>query len=167
MLELRKLTLRLYSDKNMKKDKFGIKGKIKIVLKDKDGKVKKIVEKENTITALLDAHVADQMSDSGDSGIAYMGVGTGTGQTSASTGLAAASANVALDSTTQGAAAADNDVVYVATFPAGTATAALTEAGLFKLDNNTTLMTYDDFSVINKGASDSLVITWTVTFGAS
>jgi len=154
--------------RNMKlKDKFGIKGRVKLVLKDKNGKVKQIVEKGNTITALLDAHVADQMSDSGDAAIGYMGVGTGSGQTSASTGLAASSANVALDSTTQGTAAADNDVVFVATFPAGTATAALTEVGIFQADNNTTLMTYDDFGVINKGATDSIIATWTISFGAS
>ena len=149
------------------KDKFGIKGYVKLVLKDKNGKIKQVEEGHNTITALLDAHVADQMSDSGDGAIGYMGAGTGSGQTSASTGLATSSANVALDSTTQGTAGADNDVVYVATFPAGTATAALTEVGLFVADNNTTLMTYDDFDVINKGAADSLIVTWTISFGAS
>jgi len=148
-------------------DSFRIKGRVSLVLKDRDGKVKQMVEKSNTITALMDAHVADQLSDSTDTAIGFMGVGTGTGQTSASTGLASASANVALDSKTQGTAAADNDVVFVATFPAGTATAALTEAGIFDADNNTTLMAYDDFDVINKGAADSLVITWTITFGAS
>lgn len=149
------------------KDKFGIKGHVKLVLKDKNGKVKQVVEGKNTITALLDAQVADQMSDQGVAAIGFMGLGTGTGQTSASTGLATSSANVALDSTTQGAGGADNDVVYVATFPAGTATAAITEAGIFQANNNTTLMTYDDFSVINKGALDSLVATWTISFGAS
>jgi len=149
------------------KDKFGIKGHVKLVLKGKNGKVKQIVEKGNTITEGFDAHVADQMSDSTDNAIGYMGVGTGSGQGSSDTGLASSSANVALDSTTQGSGAADNDVVYVATFPAGTATAALTEAGLFLTDDNATLMTYDDFDVINKGANDSLVVTWTISFGAS
>ena len=147
--------------------KLSIKGNVKLVLKDSKGTVKQLIEKPNTITELFDAHVADQLSDSGGAAIGYMGVGTGSGQTSASTGLAAASANVALDSTTQGTAGADNDVVFVATFPAGTATAALTEAGIFQADNNTTLMAYDEFDVINKGAGDSLVITWTITFGAS
>jgi len=151
----------------MKKENFGIKGKVKLVLKDFEGKVKQIIEKSNTITELFDAHVADQLSDSGGAAIGYMGVGTGSGQGSSDTGLDSTTANVALDSTTQGAGAADNDVVFVATFPAGTATAALTEAGIFQADNNTTLMAYDDFDVINKGAGDSLVVTWTISFGAS
>lgn len=122
---------------------------------------------ENTVTELMDAHVADQMSDSGDAAIGFMGVGTGSGQGSADVGLDAAEDNNALDSTTQGAGGADNDVVYVCTWAAGDATAAITEAGILHADNNTSLMTYADFSVINKGAADSLVITWTVTFGAS
>ena len=150
-----------------KKSNLKIKGNVKLVLKDSTGAIKQVIEKPNTITELFDAHVADQLSDSGGAAIGYMGVGTGSGQGSSDTGLASSSANVALDSTTQGAGAADNDVVFVATFPAGTATAALTEAGIFQADNNTTLMAYDDFDVINKGASDSLVITWTITFGAS
>jgi hypothetical protein len=44
---------------------------------------------------------------------------------------------------------------------------AITEAGVFQANNNTTMMLYDDFDVINKGAADTLVITWTATFGAS
>ncbi|MCH7783254.1 aspartate carbamoyltransferase catalytic subunit [candidate division KSB1 bacterium] len=55
--------------KNMSKDKQGIKGHIKLELFDKNGKLKQKHESSNTITELLDAHVADQMSDSGDSGI--------------------------------------------------------------------------------------------------
>ncbi|MDD5501441.1 MAG: hypothetical protein PHH57_07170 [Candidatus Omnitrophica bacterium] len=150
-----------------KKEKMGIRGKIELVLKDKDGKVKKVVRKENLITALMDAQVANAMSSQSAGAIGYMGLGSGSGQTSASTGLATPLGNVALDSTTQGTAANDNDVIYVATFPAGTATGAVTEAGLLLGNNNTTLMTYDDFDVVNKGANDSIVLTWTVTFGAS
>jgi hypothetical protein len=151
----------------MTKEKLGLKGKIKAVLKNAKGKIKQIVEKPNTITELFDAHVADQLSDAGGAAIGYMAIGTGSGQTSSSTGLATSVARVALDSTTQGAGAADNDIVYVATFPAGTGTGAITEAGIIQADNNTTLMAYDDFTVINKAAGDSLVITWTLTMGAS
>jgi len=144
-----------------------IKGHFHAKLKSSNGEILSIVDLPNTITELMDAHVADQLSDSGDVAIGYMAVGTGSGQTSASTGLAVSAARVALDSTTQGVAAADNDVVYVATFSEGIGTGALTEAGLMLGDNNTSLMTYDDFSVINKGAGDVLEITWTISFGAS
>ena len=50
--------------------------------------------------------------------------------------------------------------------PAGTGTGAITEAGLFNVvtQNTTDLILYADFAVVNKGAGDSLVITWTLTF---
>ena len=73
----------------------------------------------------------------------------------------------ALTSTTQGIGGADNDVVYVGTWAAGDGTGAITEAGVMRDDDDTKLMLYADFAVVNKGAADSLVITWTATFGAS
>ena len=130
-------------------------------------RVKEVRDIANTITELMDAQVADQMSAQVLAAIGFMSVGTGSGQTAASTGLAVDLDRNALTSTTLGVGAADNDVVYVGTWAAGDGTGAITEAGILQADNNTTLMTYSDFAVINKGAADSLVITWTVTFGAS
>ena len=130
-------------------------------------RVKETRDIYNTITELMDAHVADQMSDQGQAAIGYMSVGTGTGQTSASTGMATSLDRNALTSTTQGAAGDDNDVIYVGTWAAADGTGAITEAGIMQADDDASLMTYADFAVINKGAADSLVITWTVTFGAS
>jgi len=149
------------------KSKQGIKGRVHLQLFGADGKLKEERLIENTITELMDAQVADQMSDSGDAAIGYMSVGTGSGQTSASVGLAVSLDRNALDSTTQGAAGDDNDVVYVCTWAAGDATGAITEAGILRLDDNTSMMTYADFAVVNKLAADSLVLTWTVTFGSS
>ena len=147
--------------------KMDIKGLFKAQLFGEDGSLKEERIIHNTVTELCDAHVADQMSDSTDAAIGYMSVGTGTGQTSASTGLATPLDQNSLTSTTQGAAGADNDVVYVGTWAAGDGDGAITEAGILQAANNTTLMLYADFDVINKGAGDSLVITWTATFGAS
>ena len=149
------------------KSKMGLKGHLHLELRGPDGELKEVRDIFNTITELMDAQVADQMSDQGDAAIGYMAVGTGTGQTSASTGLAANFDRNALTSTTQGAAGDDNDVIYVGTWAAGDGTGAITEAGILELDDNTSLMTYADFAVVNKLAADSMVITWTVTFGAS
>ena len=147
--------------------KMGIKGLFHATLFGPDGEIKEERIIHNTVTELSDAHVADQLSDSGEAAIGFMAVGTGSGQTSASVGLAVSLERHALTSTTQGAAGADNDVIYVGTWNAGTGTGAITEAGIITADNNTSLQYYADFSVINKGAADSLVITWTATFGAS
>jgi len=121
----------------------------------------------NTITELMDAHVADQLSDQGEAAIGFMNVGTGSGQVAADTGLDTELDRNALTSTTQGAAGADNDVVYVGDWAAGDGTGAITEAGIMRADNNTTMMAYADFAAVNKGAADVLEITWTITFGAS
>ena len=148
-------------------DKVGIKGEMHLELFDENGKLKDERFVMNTVTELCDAHVADQMSDSTDAAIGFMAVGTGTGQTSASTGLATSLDRNALTSTTQGAGGADNDVVYVGDWAAGDGTGAITEAGILQADNNTTLMAVSSFSVINKGAADTLKLTWTLSFGAS
>ena len=149
------------------KTHMGIIGKMHLKLFDKDGNLKEERFHVNTVTELGDAHVADQMSDSADAGLGFMAVGTGSGQTSASTGLAVALDINALTSTTQGGGAADNDVVYVGDWAAGDGTGAITEAGIFRLSDNLTLNYYADFAVVNKAAGDTLQITWTVTFGAS
>lgn len=149
------------------KNRFGIKGVMHLRLYGPDGKLKESRDIDNDITELMDAHVADQMSDSGDSAIGYMAVGTGTGQGSSDVGLSSTLDSNALSSTTQGSDGADNDVVYIGDWAAADGTGALTEAGIFLEDNNTTMMVVASFDVINKGAADTLEITWTVTFGAS
>ncbi len=147
--------------------KVGIRGLCSVKLFGPGGELKEERLIYNTVTELMDVQVADALSDQGDGTIDYMAVGTGTGQTSASTGLATSLDRNALDSTTQGAAGDDNDVIYVCTWAAGDGTGAITEAGVMRDDDDTKLMLYADFLVINKAAGDSLVITWTATFGAS
>jgi len=54
-------------------------------------------------------------------------------------------------------------VTYVCTFAAGTGTGALTEAGILNASSGGTLLCRTEFAVINKGASDSMTVTWTIT----
>ena len=149
------------------KSRQGIRGHAHLELRGPDGRIKEVRDIENTITELMDAQVADQMSDQGQAAIGYMGVGTGSGQTSASTGLATPLDRNALTSTTLGAGGDDNDVTYVGDWAAGDGTGAITEAGILRADDNVTLMTYADFAVVNKLAADTLSISWVTTYGAS
>jgi len=151
----------------MLKSRSGIKGHYNIELFGPDGRLKDVREGENTVTELGDAHVADQMSDSGEAALGYIAVGTGNGQVAADVGLAVSLDRNALTSTTQGAAGDDNDVIFVGDWAAGDGTGAITEAGILLADNNTSMNYYADFAVINKLAADTLKITWTVTYGAS
>lgn len=52
---------------------------------------------------------------------------------------------------------------YAATFGAGNGTGAVTEAGLFNAASGGTMLCRTVFSVVNKGASDSMTISWAVT----
>jgi hypothetical protein len=72
-----------------------------------------------------------------------------------------------LTSFTQGAGGDDNKVVYVGDWAAADGTGAITEAGIFNSHtaDSGSMLCAQTFSVINKGASDTLQITWTVTFG--
>ena len=54
-------------------------------------------------------------------------------------------------------------VTYVCTFAAGTGTGALTEAGILNASSSGTLLCRTEFAVINKGSSDSMTVTWTIT----
>ncbi len=162
----------------MLKDSLGIKGSISIQLfseighlqiegYDLSAEILDCLDSRlllNTVTALGDAHVADQLSDQGNTAMSHMAVGAGTPSTTA---LGSETDRNALDSTTQGTVGDDNDVIYVCTWAAGDATAALTEAGIFNDASAGTMFVSASFAAINKGANDSLVITWTVTFGGT
>lgn len=146
-----------------------IVGHGRAVLKDEDGRIKELREFDNVFTDVGDAHVADQMESSPDeSAMSDMAVGTVTTTlTAGDTQLGGEDDRNTLTSFTQGAGADDNKVVYVGDWAAGDATGALTEAGIFNSHtaDSGTMLCAQTFSVINKGASDTLQITWTVTFG--
>jgi hypothetical protein len=56
-----------------------------------------------------------------------------------------------------------NAIEYVASFPAGTGTGAVTEAGVFNAASAGTMLCRTVFSVVNKGAADAMSVTWTIT----
>jgi len=160
-------------ENNFIASRFGLKGKVEIKLWGADGNIKdhRVIKEHrvfpNTVTTFGDKLVANRLSGASIAAPTHMAVGTGTGGTSAYNSLVTENDRNALTSTTQGTGANDNDVIYVGDWAAGDATAALTEAGVFNAASGPGMMVYASFSAINKGASDTLQITWTVTFGAS
>ena len=92
--------------------------------------------------------------------MSHMAVGTGAvAAADANTALGAELTRVALASST----AVGGVVTYVASLPAGTATGALTEAGLFNAPTGGTMLARTVFPVVNKGANDAISITWAIT----
>jgi len=148
----------------MLKEKPKASGTLEIVLRDKDGKVKDQRTVKNLVVDTGLAYIADRMADAAESAMSHMAVGTGsTAAAAGDTTLGTEAGRTSLTSTTQ----TNEDVVYIATFSAGTGTGALTEAGLFNAASAGTMLCRTVFSTVNKGASDSLQITWTVSMAAS
>lgn len=142
-----------------------LKGKVGIVLKDKDGKVKDTREINNLIVNAGLAFITSRMTDATDSVMSHMALGSGTTAASASdTDLGSIlGSREALDSTTDSA----NTITYVASFEAGDATGAVTEAGIFNASTGGTMLCRTVFSVVNKQADDTMTVTWTITLTAS
>lgn len=136
-------------------DGLKLKGKLTIALNDEV-----VQEVPNLVVTTGKDYVASRMKDATATAMSHMAIGTGSTAASASdTALGNQSARTTLTSTT----VTDNDVVYVDTFPAGTGTGAITEAGIFNASSGGTMLCRTVFSVVNKGASDAMTITWTVT----
>lgn len=144
----------------IKKDSSKVTGSVNVVVRGDDGAIKQEFTVPNLVVDTGLDYIASRMEGTSDAVMSHMAVGTGT--TSAASGdttLGTEAARVALTSTT----VTDNAVAYVATFAAGTGTGALTEAAILNASSGGTMLCRTVFSVINKGASDSMTVTWTVT----
>lgn len=127
-------------------------------LRGEDGRVKETRDVFNTVTTAGKNGAADQILASPTLGKpTHMAVGTGTGGT---TTLNSETDRNALTSKLRSGAV----VTMVGDWAAGDATAALTEAGVFDASSSGNMWMYATFSVVNKGASDTLSISWTLTF---
>ena len=140
------------------------KGIVSLVLRDEHGNIKEQQEQNLVVSSGL-AYIASRMKDATATAMTHMAVGTGTTAAAAGqTALVTENARVALTSTTIVTTNVTGDAVqYVATFIPGTGTAAITEAGIFNAASAGTMLARVAFSVINKGALDTLTITWKVT----
>ena len=141
-------------------DTIKMTGDLKIVLTDENGQIKHEQEVKNLVVTVGKNLIASRLKDTTDAAMTHMAIGSGTtAAANGDTALGTELGRVSLTSTT----VTTNNVAYVATFPAGTGTGAVTEAGLFNDVSAGTMLCRTVFSVINKGAADTLGITWTVT----
>ena len=137
------------------------KGQLNILLTGSDGKVKVNETVKNLVVDAGKGWIAARMTEASiPDEMSHMAVGTdNTAAAGGQTTLVTEAARVALSTTT----ISTNTVEYVATFGAGTGTAALVEAGILNAGSGGTLLCRTVFSVVNKGADDTLTITWTIT----
>lgn len=144
----------------MIQDQITATGALKIVLTGADGAVKQEQDVKNLVVTTGLGYIASRIKDATATAMSHMAVGSNaTAAALANTALGVELGRSALTSTTVTA----NAVTYVASFPAGTGTGAITEAGLFNAASAGTMLCRTVFAVVNKQASDTLQITWTVT----
>ena len=118
-----------------------------------------VQEVPNLVVTAGKNYVADRIKNN-STVMSHMAIGTGsTAAAAGNTALGSESARTALTSST----VSSNEIVYVDTFAAGVGTGAITEAGIFNASSGGTMLCRTVFSVVNKGASDAMTITWTVT----
>ena len=136
-------------------------GEVQIQLLDASGKVKETHKVKNLVVSAGKTYIAARMQGSAiPTVMGYMAIGTGTATPAvANTTLGVEAGRVALASFSS----SSNQVTATATFPAGTGTGAITEAGIFNANTGGTMLCRTTFPVVNKAAGDSIAITWVVT----
>lgn len=143
----------------MIKDTIKITGDVTIKLFNQDGSLKDTREIKNLVVTTGKEYIAGRMTGTATA-MSHMAAGAGTTAAAAGdTALQSELGRVALTSgSTTGAV-----TTYVASFPAGTATGAVTEAGVLNASSGGTLLCRTVFAVVNKGADDAMSITWAIT----
>jgi len=140
---------------------FKLTGKVHVTLTNEHGEV---IEQRatNLVVTTGKNFTASRMVGTASNIMSHMAVGSsGTAAAVGDTALGAELGRVALTAGT----ATNNVVTYTATFGAGTGTGGIQEAGIFNASSAGTMLCRVVFAVVNKGANDTMAITWTVTVG--
>ena len=139
-------------------DGFNLKGKVEVRLNDEV-----VREIDNLVVTTGKGFVAASMlktTSNSPAAMTHMAIGSNTTDPAAGdTTLGTELGRVALTSAEVSGAV----VTYIATFPAGTGTGAVVEAGILNAGSAGTLLCHTEFDVVNKGSADAITITWTVT----
>lgn len=144
-----------------KQDSLKVEGNLVIIKTTSDG-VEERTEHKNLVVSAGKTNIAARMAGNTVAVMSHMAIGTGnTAVVVGNTALVAELTRVALS--VAGGTPSSNTVTYSASYPAGTGTGALTEAGVFNASSGGTMLCRTVFPVINKQASDSITITWVIS----
>jgi hypothetical protein len=144
-------------------DQIEMRGDVAIQLFDQDGNVKDTRQIKNLVVTAGKTFIAASMlktTTNSPAAMSHMAIGSSsTAAAIGDTALGGELGRVALSAATSSGAV----VTYTATFPAGTGTGAVVEAGTLNASSSGTLLCRTVFAVVNKGANDTMAITWTIT----
>jgi hypothetical protein len=137
-------------------------GMVRVTQTNEQGKIVKEFDVPNLVVTTGKNYIASKMVATTNSPVSmtHMGIGTGTASpVDGDTGLGSQTGRVLLS----GSSVTNNAITYTATFPAGTGTGAITEAGIFNASSGGTMLCRTIFPVVNKQAGDTIAVTWVVT----
>ncbi len=136
-----------------------VTGNVLVEITGPDGQVKDRREIKNLVVGAGKTFIAARMVGT-PTAMSHMAIGaSSTAAANADTTLGSELGRVALASSTS----SGNVVTYAASFPAGTGTGAVVEAGVFNASSGGTQLCRTTFAVVNKGADDAMSITWQIT----
>jgi len=145
----------------MIKDTATPSGELVITLVNENGVVKESKKIKNLIVDVGRYHIASRLVDTGlPAAMEWMSVGTDSAlPANGNTTLGAETGRVSIGSIND----SDNTVTFSASFPAGTGTGALAEAGIFNDSAAGTMLSRTTFATVNKLSGDTMTIDWTIT----
>jgi hypothetical protein len=140
---------------------FKLTGKVHVTVTNERGEV---VEQRaaNLVVTTGKNFTASRMVGTADNVMSHMALGSNS--TAAAVGDTALGTELGRVALTAGTAT-NNVVTYTATFGTGVATGGVQEAGIFNASSAGTMLCRVVFAIVNKGANDTIAITWTVTVG--
>lgn len=150
------------------KDNIKASGALSIIVTDQFGNIKDFRQLKNLVVNTGFGFITSRMIGVSKNVMSHMGVGSNT--------TAAAAGNTDLGNLLGVRKALDSAVVtgvnsesvtYTCTFGAGEGTGAITEAGIFNAVVAGDMLCRTVFAVVNKGALDSMVVTWSITAAAA
>lgn len=137
-------------------------GAITLLLNKANGDVE-TVHKDNIIVDVGFDFIADAIGKAASRPGVMGFIALGTGTTAAASGQTALVTELDRNAATYAHTAGTKTFSFTATFPAGDATGAITEAGVFNDSSAGIMLDRVVFPVVNKGADDSLTAVFTFT----
>lgn len=139
-------------------------GDVSIKLFDEFGNLKDERQEKNLVVTTGRTFIIARMATTGQPNqMSHMAIGSSsTAPAAGQTALTSQLAIVAL--ATAGGSPSGTSITYTATFGAGVGTSTtVQEAGIFNAASAGTMLARLTFTAVNKGASDILTITWTIS----
>lgn len=151
------------------KETVQLKGSVNIKLIGPDGVIKQEQTDHNLVVTVGKSYLASYLlpgnHNTGTEFAQFVALGTvQTGPSAGDTALNAESVVGGYSRVAGTLSSASNVWTNTATFAPGNGTDAIKEAGLLSLSVAGTLFAHQTFNVFNKGAADTMIIVWSVTF---